>query len=80
MYNELLDAAAKELDSIRDSEEKYLEAWQKYQYIYNDELPMLPFNTMEKVILFNNKLKGFEGEVSENWDWTYQIIYCEKTE
>lgn len=80
LYNELLDAAAKELDSVRDSEEKYLEAWQKYQYIYNDELPMLPFNTIEKVILFNNKLKGFEGEVSENWDWTYQIIYCEKTE
>ena len=34
LYNELLDAAAKELDSVRDSEEKYLEAWQKYQYIY----------------------------------------------
>ena len=80
LYNELLDAAAKELDSIRDSEEKYLEAWQKYQYIYNDELPMLPFNTIEKVILFNSKLKGFEGEVSENWDWAYQIIYCEMTE
>lgn len=77
LYDEDLDKAAKVLDSAKTMEE-YLEAWQGYQYYFNENLPTIPISTRKRMLVFTNKVVGLENTLSYNWDWTYQVLYCEK--
>lgn len=76
LYDEAFDNSAKNLDKAKTIEE-YLEAWQKYQYQYNENLPTIPFDVSNCSVFFSSKLKGLEGNIDNNWDWKDQILYCE---
>ena len=76
LYDESLDDAAKDLDSAKTMEE-YLEAWQIYQYHFNENLPFVSLCHNEGNIVFSNKLLGLKDNITYYWDWTQQILYCE---
>ncbi len=74
-YNEGLSKAARKLTEAANDEE-YLKAWQEYQYYYNKYLPTLPLYSDLYHEFFSSKLQGYKGNVTCNWSWSQQILYC----
>ena len=79
LYVEALDEAAKTLDSATTIEE-YLKTWQTYQYQYNENVPTIEMWNVKKTHAVSNKVTGLEDNITDSWDWTYQILYCEINE
>ena len=74
-YNENMSKAARKLTEA-SSDEEYLKAWQEYQYYYNKYLPTLALYSDLYHEFFNSKIQGYKGNVTANWTWSQQILYC----
>ena len=74
-YNEAMSKAARKLTEAA-SDEEYLRAWQEYQYYYNKYLPTLALYSDLYHEFFNSKIQGYKGNVTANWTWSQQILYC----
>lgn len=79
LYVEALDEAAKTLD-LAKTEDEYLKAWQAYQYQYNENLPTIVMGNNKTFLAISNKIMYLESNITDSWNWTYQILYCDKTE
>lgn len=74
-YDEAMSKAARKLTEAA-SDEEYLKAWQEYQYYYNKYLPTLALYSDLYHEFFNSKIQGYKGNVTANWTWSQQILYC----
>ena len=78
-YDEDMSQAARKLTEAANDEE-YLAAWQEYQYYYNKYLPTLALYSEEYHEFFSSKIQGYKDNVTANWTWSQQILYCTVTE
>ncbi len=74
-YDEDMATVARGMTEAANDDE-YFEAWQKFQYYFNKFLPELPLYSDLYHEFFSSKLKGYKNEVTANWGWSYQILYC----
>lgn len=77
LYDADLLEAAKDMKFAADDDE-YLDAWQRYQYRFNQLLPSLPLYSDMYHAFFTTKLSDYE--VTPEWTMTSAILYAKMEE